>query len=269
MGDTTKQQHTIVTLTTDFGWQDYYLALIKGGLLGQNPTLNLVDLTHQIENYDIVRASFIFKNAWHHFPQGTIHILTVNDSNGPSSFLAMEKDGHFFIGPDNGIFSLIFEEVPKEIYRLPAENGSNFELKDIFSRAVSHISEGRGLYSIGERQENLLTRISFQPVTGASHIRGAVIHIDNYDNVITNISRELFNKIGHSRPFRLTFKGHDPILKICEHYYDVPIGEILCLFNSADHLEVAINMGNAAGLLGFDLEDTIQIEFLDETEPND
>lgn len=96
-----------------------------------------------------------------------------------------------------------------------------------------------------------------------------MIHIDNYDNVITNISRELFDRIGYNRSFKLTFKGHDPILRICEHYYDVPIGEILCLFNSADHLEVAINMGNAAGLLGFDLEDTIQIEFLDAEEPND
>ncbi len=263
MGEKEIQQRTIVTLTTDFGSRDYYVPLLKGSILSKVPDVNLVDLTHEIGNYDITRAAFIFKNAWHHFPEGTIHLLTVNDSPEQPSFVIFEHENHFFLGPDNGIFSLVFDPVPTEIFRLPAKNGTFFDLKDIFSHAISHVCQSRGLYNIGEPLESLVTRISFQPVLGPSHIRGAVIHVDNYDNVITNISRALFEKISGGREFMLTFKGHAPITTICQHYHDVPIGEVLCLFNSADHLEVAINMGNAAGLLGFDLEDTIQIDFLD------
>jgi S-adenosylmethionine hydrolase len=262
MGEIENQQNTIVTLTTDFGRQDYYLALLKGVMLCENPQLNIVDITHEIKNYDIIRAAFIFKNAWKYFPKETIHVLSVNDySSGLPSFIAIKHEGHYFLGPDNGIFSLVFDVVPEEIYKLPAQKDSNFELKDIFSLAIGHISAGHGLYNIGEQQESMLTRINFQPVTGPDHIRGAVIHIDNYDNVITNIGKALFEKVGLNRPFSLTFKGHSPISKMSSHYHDVPIGEELCMFNSADHLEVAINMGNAAGLLGFDLEDTVQIDF--------
>ncbi len=262
MGEKDTQQRTIATLTTDFGRRDYYLPLLKGSILSKNPEINLIDLTHEIGNYDIIRAAFIFKNAWHHFPAGTIHLLLVNDRPEPSSFIVFEHENHFFIGPDNGIFSLVFDAVPAEIFLLPVENVTFFELKDIFSHAISHICSSRGLYSIGEPLDTMVTRISFQPVLGPSHIRGSVIHIDNFENVVTNINKSLFEKIGQGRDFRLTFKGHDPIFKISQHYHDVPIGEVLCLFNSADHLEIAIHMGNAAGLLGFDLEDTIQIDFL-------
>ena len=268
MGELENQQRTIVTLTTDLGRQDYYLPLLKGNILSKNPDVNLVDLTHEIGNYDIVRAAFIFKNAWHHFPDGTIHLLTVNDRAEMPSFIVFEHQSHFFIGPDNGIFSLVFDTIPAEIFRLPVQNGTFFELKDIFSHVISHVCTSRGLYNIGEPQESMVTRISFQPVLGPAHIRGSVIHIDNFDNVITNIHKTLFDKIGQGRDFRLSFKGHEPIEVVSEHYHDVPIGEVLCLFNSANHLEIAINMGNAAGLLGFDLEDTIQIDFLDEAETN-
>lgn len=264
MGELPNLHNKIVTLTTDFGRQDYYLALLKGALLSNNPEINIVDITHEIKNYDIVRAAFIFKNAWKHFPEGSIHLVNVNDSTREPSYITFEKNGHFFIGPDNGLFSLVFRERPEKIYRLIPQNGQNFDANDIFSAAISHISTSGGLYNIGEVLDSWLSRISFQPVTGPNHIRGAVIHIDNYDNVITNIDKALFEKIGKGREFKLTFKGHDPILKISEFYHQAPIGEVLCLFNSADHLEVAINLGNAAGLLGFDIEDTVQIDFLNE-----
>jgi S-adenosyl-L-methionine hydrolase (adenosine-forming) len=99
-----------------------------------------------------------------------------------------------------------------------------------------------------------------QPVISQNQIRGSVIHIDNYDNVILNITRDLFQKISKNRPFQLYFKRHDPITQLSNYYNDVPIGETLCLFNS-DYLEIAINMGKAAELLGLKIEDTVQINF--------
>ena len=107
----------------------------------------------------------------------------------------------------------------------------------------------------------MVQRITFQPVISPNRIRGAVIYIDQYENVISNISRELFERIGKNREFELYFKRHDPILKLSRNYFDVAVGETLCLINSAEYLELAINMGKASSMLGLKLEDTIQIDF--------
>ena len=224
--------------------------------------LNIVDITHEIKNYDIVRAAFIFKNGWAAFPKGSIHVLSVNDLTG-TKYVLIKHNGHYFIGPDNGVFSLVFEEKPIVIYQLTLPENGAFLLNDIFAKAVGHIVSNLALEDIAVPIESLLTRISFQPITGQSQIRGAVIHLDNYNNAITNIRKETFDKIAKNRSFELSFKGHAPISTLSKHYHDVPVGETLCFFNSANHLEVAINMGSAAGLLGFDLEDTIQIDFFE------
>lgn len=264
MENNQKYPPSLITLTSDFGWKDYYLALLKGAMLSKQPHLNIVDITHEIQNYDIVRAAFIFKNAWAAFPRGTIHVLSVNDLNDETTrFVLIQHDGHYFIGPNNGVFSLVFDNKPIKIYQLPAIEKTPFTLKDIFAEAVDHIVKGLPIEEIGEPIDSLLTRITFQPITGQAQIRGAIIHVDNYENAITNITKDIFDKIGQNRPFKLSFKGHDPISTISQHYHDVPVGETLCLFNSADHLEIAINMGSASGLLSMGLEDTVQLDFLD------
>lgn len=253
---------TIVTLTSDFGNQDYYAAILKGAMLQQHKSLQFVDITHNVKNYDIVQAAFIFKNAWQSFPEGTIHVVSVNDFDSEKkAFLAIKHAGHYFIGPDNGLFWLTFEQMPAEVYELPTVAQSDFSLKEIFADAVKHITTQKNFAKIGMKREEIVQRIALQPVTGHGQIRGSVIHIDNYDNVIVNISRELFEKIGAGRSFSLYFKRHDPITKLCEYYHDVPVGEVLCLFNSANRLEIAINMGRAATLLGLNVEDVVQIDF--------
>lgn len=253
---------TVVTFTSDFGYQDYYAAIIKGAMLQRQMRLQFVDITHNIKNYDIVQAAFIFKNAWQNFPKGTIHVLSINDFDGEAkAFLAIQHQGHYFIGPDNGLFWLIFEQMPEEVYELPPVAESNFLLKDIYAEAVRHITTQKVFAKIGTKREEIVQRISLQPVISHAQIRGSVIHIDNYDNVMVNISRELFQQVGNNRPFELYFKRHDPVIRLCQHYHDVPVGEVLCLFNSADCLEIAINMGRAATLLGLHVEDVVQIDF--------
>jgi S-adenosylmethionine hydrolase len=252
---------TTVTLTTDFGLQDYYVAALKGAMLSRHQNLSFIDISHNIKNHDIVQAAFVFKNAWTAFPEGTIHVLSVNNFGGEKHrFLIFNHQNHIFIGPDNGIFSLIFKNIPLIAYELPF-SGLNFTpIRVCIANAVGHVANGFPIEDIGNPADELVERISLQPVISPAQIRGAVIYIDNYDNVIVNITRDLFEKVGRGRPFQLYFKRHDPITRLVEHYNDAPIGETLCLFNS-DYLEIAINMGKAAEMLGLKIDDTIQIDF--------
>ena len=253
---------TIVTLTTDFGLTDYYVGVIKGAMLCQNPTLNLVDISHNVKTYDIVQASFIIKNAYKSFPKGTIHVISVNNFiDTPESYLAIKYKDYYFIGPDNGLFSLIFEQLPEEIYYLDFESEAKFPLKQVYAKAVGHIASGLPFEEIGTKALNIQERITLQPVVSKSQIRGSVIHIDNYENVIVNVPQVLFEQVANNRNFELYFKRYDPIKEICTHYSDVPVGETLCLFNSTGYLEISVNLGKAASLHSMNIDDTIQIDF--------
>ena len=254
-----------MTLTTDFGLQDYYAALVKGALLCAKPDLQIVDISHQVNNYDIVQAAFILRNTWKNFPAGTIHLIGVNDLSSPNQrFLGLSYAEHFFIAPDNGLFALLFDQIEGPVFSLPVPTESSFPIKDVFAQSVWHLTEGQDFDQFAVPITDMVQRITFQPVTSPNRIRGAVIYIDQYENAISNISRELFDRVGQNRAFELYFKRHDPVLKLSRHYYDVAVGETLCLINSADYLELAINMGNASSLLGLKLEDTIQIDFKDQ-----
>ena len=254
----------IVTLTTDFGWQDYYVGVIKGSILSHQKPVIFADITHDIENHNIVQAAYILKNAYRSFPKGIIHLISVhNFYQARPRFLVIKHDDHYFIGPDNGVFSLIFKKKPQEIYELyHGISGEVFGVKDVFAQVVGHTLDKKPLHEIAEKTEDLLERLSLQPITGKDQIRGSVIHIDNYKNVILNIDLNLFNRISQKRPFELYFKRYDPVTRISRNYADVPIGEVLCLFNSSGLLELAVNMGQAATLFGLELDEAIQIDFL-------
>ncbi|MCB0568330.1 MAG: SAM-dependent chlorinase/fluorinase [Phaeodactylibacter sp.] len=252
----------IVTLTTDFGWQDHYLAMIKGAMLCEHPQLNIIDITHGIQNYDIVQAAFLFRNAWPSFPIGTIHLISVNDYyDAETRFLATGVQGHYFIAPDNGLFSLIFDEMPQLIYELEYPSNSTFPLREAYGQAVGHLAHGKPLLEIGLPAQNVQQRITLQPVISNSQIRGSVAYIDNFENVITNVPKSLFGQVGAERKFSLYFKRNAPICQLSRHYHDVPVGDPLCLFNAAGQLEIAINMGKASSLLGLKVDDNIQIDF--------
>jgi S-adenosylmethionine hydrolase len=252
----------IVTLTTDLGLYDYYVGLIKGAILSQASDLCLVDITHNIPHHDIVQAAYILKNCFHSFPNGTIHIVSVNNFYSKTGALLLAKQqGHFFIVPDNGVLSLLFEELPFQIYRLPFFADAAFTIKNMYATVIRHIKENGRLDEIGQEVKTIEQRITLKPVISSMQIRGSVIHIDHFENVVVNITQSLFEQVGQHRPFALYFKRYEPIEQLSTHYQDVPIGEVLCLFNSANYLEIAINMGKAASMLGLSLNDTIQIDF--------
>ena len=253
----------IITLTTDFGLKDYYIGLIKGALLSKDPALSIVDISHNVNVYDIVQGAFILKNCFAAYPEGTIHIISIsNYSSKKPCFLAIRYAGHYFIGPDNGVFSLLFDtKLIKDIYELTYVENNKFPIKDVFADAVGHLINNMPFNEIGLPVESIEERITFQPVISGSQIRGAIIHVDNYQNVITNITRDTFDKVGQGRKFALYFKRHNPIARLSNHYQDVAVGETLCFFNSAGCLEIAINMGKAAILHGLKVEDSVQIDF--------
>jgi len=254
----------IVTLTTDYGLRDYHLAALKGALLVACGPLHVVDVSHNISNYNIVQAAYLFRNAWPHFPEGSIHLLSVNDLDSPDKqFLALKHEGHFFVGPDNGLFSLIFDPLPEQRFFVSNFAAEGYPLRRIFADAVHRIIQHTDPAEWGQPAAEIVRRLSFHPVTQADQIRGTVIYVDNYENAVINISEELFRQIGRERGFQLFFKRHDPIVRLSRHYHDVPVGEPLCRFGDSGLLEIAVNQGKASTLLGLQVDDTVQIHFLD------
>lgn len=254
-------QTPLLTITSDFGREDFHLARLKAYLYSAHRDLRIVDVSHDIPTYDIVRAAFIFNRVWRHYPEGTIHLISVNDYYQPRGrFLAIRHERQYFIGPDNGIFSLIFNKLPPETYVLDGYAKED-ALSTIYARAVAHVAREKPFLEIGLPATRFTERLAFQPVIGPNYIRGAVVFIDRFDNVTTNITRQRFEEVGRGRGFQLLIKRMEPIDGLSFRYHDVPEGEPLCRFNSEGLLEVAINLGRAATLLGINVEDMVQVEF--------
>lgn len=251
----------VVTLTTDFGLHDNYVALVKGALLRQSPNLQIIDISHNVKPYDIVQGAFVLKNTYPSFPAGTIHVITVNNSADGMSLICLRYNDQIFIGPDNGIFSLIFPEMP-DAFRLDSDKESPFPIQQTLANTVQHLAAGQPLHEVGFPAGETVQRIALQPVLSHSQIRGSVIYIDQYENVVINIPKELFEKVRNGRKFALFFKRNDPITLLSRHYTDLPVGETLCLFNAAGFLEIAVSMGKASTLLGLKLDDMVQVDFL-------
>ncbi|MEY4927126.1 MAG: hypothetical protein RI894_1562 [Bacteroidota bacterium] len=254
----------IVTFTTDFGTRDYYAATLKGAMLCEVNSLTFVDITHYIKPYDIVAAAYILRHAYKSFPAETVHIIAVdNHYQQQTEYIIAQHEGHYFIAPDNGILTLIFDGLPSDAaYRLPFPSQlSAFPLKDVYAKAISYFFKNKSITQIGPPAHDLVQRITLQPVVTSNFIRGSVIHIDNYENVVVNITEKTFTQAIQTKPFELYFKRNYPITKLSESYHDVAIGETLCLFNAAGLLEIAVNMGRAATLLSLNLDDTIQLIF--------
>ena len=263
---------SIITLTSDMGIKDFYLASIKGAIYSAYPEARIVDITHHITPFDIAQAAFILKNTYRDFPENTVHIISVDpEPSQQSQHVAIYMHGQYFIGNDNGIFSLLFDEVPEQIYKLKAPSNlgsSSFPSKSVFVWAATLLAQGSRLEDIGERTNNIRMRVAFRPVIEPDVIKGSVIFIDGYGNVITNIDKKLFESIQEGRKYTIFFRGENyGINRISESYNEVPPGEKLAIFGAGDFLEIAINKGvegsggGANKLFGLKLNDIVRIEF--------
>ncbi|HEY4323331.1 MAG TPA: SAM-dependent chlorinase/fluorinase [Mucilaginibacter sp.] len=257
----------IITLTTDLGDKDIYQAALKGSILKLLPTVNIVDITNSVAAYNIQQAAFILKNSFYYFPDATVHLIGIDTVyNIDTRYLATKYKNHFFVGADNGIFSLIFDSEPDEIVELNIMQDLkflHFPLADIFVKAACHLAQEKKLGEIGIPVSGIEKKMSLQPVVEKNLIKGSVIYIDSFQNVITNITKDFFATVQQGRKFMLSFKRNETINHLSWHYNEVPEGEKLCMFGISDHLEIAINKGNASGLLGLNIGDSIVIDFIE------
>ena len=259
---------SVITLTTDLGLKDFTVSAIKGRIYSILPTATVVDVTHLVPKFDIMQAAFILRNSYKHFPKGSVHIIgvmpyeTVNNRH-----VAIKYHGHYFIGADNGVFSMIFDESPKNIVELDLKltTGDNKFLKptkDIFTQAACHIIKGGTMEMLGITRENLTERSMFRAIINENNIRGSIIYVDNFGNAITNIPEITYKEVGRGRNFVISFRvpGYD-IHEICTSYAQVQPSERLAIFGPTGFLEIAINLGNASELLGLATNDVVTITF--------
>ena len=262
--NTRKFSMPIITLTSDWGQRDYFLAAVKGKILNLLPSASIIDISHSISPFNLKQASFIIRNSYPHYPEGTVHILSIlTEKTEKTPHLAVKYDGQYFIGADNGIFSLIFEHSPERIVRIspPDESGiKDIPARDRFVKSAVHLASGLPIEQLGDPIAEWKEQLHFLPVVSGDVIRGVVIYINQYENVVTNITRDLVEKTGKGRKFIIEFRG-EALKGISQSYQEVPIGEIVALFGSTGHLEIAINQGNAASLLGLDINDPVRVEF--------
>jgi S-adenosylmethionine hydrolase len=257
---------SIITLTSDWGDRDFYQAAVKGTIYRQMPEARIVDITHQIAAFQISEAAYVLKNAFPNFPDGTVHIIGVNTEEsveGPHTVAYYRKQ--YFIGTDNGVFSLLFEEEPEKLIELdiPQETeGFTFSSRDRFARAAVHLAGGGKLEELGTAREAVVHRIPLKPIRSENQIRGVIIHVDNYQNLLTNITRDMFKGMVGKKPFHILLRSGE-IKKISESYGDVLPGKLLALFSSNNLLEIAMNQGTAASLLGVGVDDAVIVELVE------
>jgi S-adenosylmethionine hydrolase len=244
----------LLTLTSDIGIQDFMPGAIKGQLLQANNSFNIIDITHLLSPFNYPQAAYVCRNAIRNFPEGTFHLILINlFDEKPEHLLLAEHNGHFIGCADNGLLTMILEEVPQKVVALHLEK---FQQKNtiycvnVFAQAFNALLDGKKLEEIGDTSISINVKNPLRPLLGNNWIEGQIIFIDNFENVIVNISKEEFEEQRKGRSFSLIFKRDEEIDKISETYADVPEGEKLALFNSAGYLEIAINKGNAAGLFG-------------------
>jgi S-adenosylmethionine hydrolase len=274
---------SIITLTTDFGIKDHFIANIKGAILTEIPEVNIVDISHQISPFNILEAAYIVQNSYKSFPLGTIHIIGVDSELNPENkHLVVKFEGQYFICADNGIMSMACLNLePEKIVEINIHDKliSNFSVLDVFVKVACHISRGGKLEVIGKGISKIKTVKNLTPFINESknQIIGNVIYIDNYGNVITNITKSFFREISKSREFEISVRNYK-FKKIHSKYSDIVNfsidetkrnndGQALAIFNSSLNLEIAIyksnpvNFGTAASLMGLNILDTVTVNF--------
>lgn len=244
----------LLTLTSDIGQQDFLIGAVKGQLLKTNPAFSLIDITHNLSPFNYPQSAYVCRNAIKNFPPGTFHLILVNlFDEKPEHLLMAEHNGHFIGCADNGLLTMILEEVPQKTVALALDKNqqkNTLYCASVFAHAFNKLLTGKKIEDIGDAGVSIHVKNPLRPMLGNDYIEGQIIFIDNFENVIVNIHQDEFEEQRKGRSFKIVFKRDEVIDKISETYADAPEGEKLALFNAAGYLEIAINKGNAAGLLG-------------------
>ena len=260
----------IITLTTDFGTSDPYVAIMKGVILGIAPEVRLIDVTHEVPPQDVFAAAVVLESAVSFFPRGTIHLAVVDPGVGSNrKAVAIETEaGHFLVGPDNGIFSAVLERDPpveavcldrEEYHRTPVSR--TFHGRDIFAPAAGHLARGVAIGKLGSTLDELTRMQMPGPIARGNHLQLHVLAIDRYGNIITDLTREAFESWrGGTPPQRIgiRLRGAE-IHGLATTYGDVPGAQPVAYFGSTDRLEIAVSQGSASAVFQLDIGEIIQV----------
>lgn len=243
----------IITFTTDFGTRDGYVGQMKGVILGINPDVRLIDITHEIRPFEVLEGALVLKGLGRYFPEGTIHVAVVDPGvGGARRGMVLRCDGRYYVGPDNGLCSLVIgpvsqweaREILNPEFMVPRPHPT-FHGRDVFAPVAAHLSTGKSFDGVGPQIENPV----ILPIPVAEHtsegMEGQVIYVDQFGNLTTNIEAEMLN-----RPVKTVAVGDVVITGIGRFFAEVPQGAPLALINSFGLLEIAVNRGNAASFLG-------------------
>ena len=268
----------IVTLTTDFGLADGYVAAMKGAMLRVAPGLRLVDVSHQVGPQDVMGAAFVLAQALPHFPDATVHLVVVDpgvgtDRQAVAARVARGDETYTFVGPDNGVLSLLLADPDAggrlvEAVRLDRPEAwgcaapcRTFHGRDLFGPVAARLAAGAALADVGTPTEALTPLHWPLPITDDQGIDGMVLHVDRYGNCLTNISREAVERLGGGRGVTC-YVGSAIVRGIAPTYGSVAPGDPLVLYGSGEHLEVAVNGGDAAAMLSVQRGATVNLLFI-------
>jgi S-adenosylmethionine hydrolase len=257
----------VITLTTDFGTQDHFVGTMKGVILEIAPTAAIVDITHEVELYAILDGAFTIAQAYPYFPPGSVHVVVVDPGVGTARrAILVEAANQYFIGPDNGVFSMIYDleshrvrEVTNEKYSL-AGMSRTFHGRDVFAPAAAHLASGAKPATFGKKLNDYVQLGLLKPQQIARRAwSGTVLKVDHFGNLITNLHIDQFPDV-RTRAFELSV-GLRCVDALAETFADCLGPEPCLIVGSSGYLEVVVNQGSAAKLLGCGAGAPIELTF--------
>lgn len=252
----------IVTLLTDSGERDHYVAAIKARVLTANPALTLIDISHQIPTGDIAQGAYVLRCVFRDFPPGTVHVVGVGAAHSAAVWVALQTEDHFFVGADNGLLGLVSAADPQGLVALPVAGVSTFPEREILAPAAAALASGATLELLGKPLAGLKRPFDRMVKANKRMISGHVIRVDHFGNLMTNIPREVFQQVSEGRTFTVQV-GSERIRRLHTYYDQAEQGDCFVLFNSLGWLEIGIYLGNASDLLGLSYDSPVTISFDD------
>jgi S-adenosylmethionine hydrolase len=253
----------IVTLLTDSGESDHYVAAIRARIISVNPGIRIENISHNIKPGDIGHAAFVLRAVFRDFPKGTVHLVGVDATgNRGDNPIALQLEDHFFVGSDNGLFGLISDRSHQNLVELSTLHAvqTTFPEKDIFAVAAAKLASGVSLTDLGKPMPSFKKMIDRQVKATRRQIAGTVIRVDGFGNLITNIPKEAFDVLSKDKIFTIQFGG-EKFRRVHTHYHQADQGECFIVFNSLGLLEIGIYRGNASELLGLSYDSMVSIMF--------
>jgi len=256
---------SLVTLISDWNKSDYYIGIVKGIIQSKCDKAQIIDISHNIEHFNYPQAAFIAKTTTKYFPKGTVHIIAVNsEATELHKHIIIKEKGQFYIMANNGIAGFLFKDNPELIIEMETIDAqTSFPEATVFANVAAYITCGGDITELGEEIKHIYRQVPNIAAIDKNSISGTIIYNDSYGNAITNITKDDFDKYGEGRRFEILLSNNNSkITKISANYNNVVKGEKLALFNTILLLEIAINDGSAADLIGMSKEANIRIRFL-------